>query len=220
MCIPLVTRKEFYSEVNLPNVARELTCFPMPDPVWPIAVTSIPHVYRLHPGETAAISLVWLDTCYRRYEIEGGVTFSNYDRNIISAEGMTVRAEKPGHTYIDASYGGRTLQIPVVVYPADVDLSEINTRVVGFKPVSTEYFLNIAENELKQIRGIADYANGTWFEIGGDTNPEVMYENDSPDVVNVDTNGYVTFAGKEGKANITVRCGEYSFSVTVTAGNR
>jgi hypothetical protein len=212
--------EDFYSETDQPNIARELTCFPTPDPVWPIAITSDPHVYRVHLGKTVKIHLIWLDTCYRQYPLEEGVVFSGYDKEIISVDGMTVRGEKLGYTYLDASYAGRTLQLPVIVYPADIDFSEDNKRVIGFRPVVTEYFLNIAENELKQIRGIADYANGSWFEIGGDTDPCVTYENDAPDVVNVDSNGYVTFAGKEGRANITVRCGEFAFDVTVTAGKR
>ena len=212
--------EDFYSETDQPNVARALTCFPSPDPIWPIAITGDPHVYRVHLGETVKIHLIWLDTCYRQYPLEEGVVFSGYDREIISVDGMTVRGEKLGYTYLDASYAGRTLQIPVIVYPADVDFSEDNKCVIGFRPVVTEYFLNATENELKQIRGIADYANGSWFEIGGDTDPCVTYENDAPDVVNVDSNGYVTFAGKEGRANITVRCGEFAFDVTVTAGKR
>ena len=212
--------EDFYSETGLPNVSRGLTCFPEPDPVWPIAVTSVPHVYRLRIGESVKMNLLWLDTCYRRYPAEDGVTFSNYDASVISVDGMTVRGERVGETYIDTAYGGRTVQIPVIVYPADTDLSGDNRKVVGFRPVVTEYFLNTAENELKQIRGIAEYANGTWFEIGGDTDPAVTYENDAPDVVHVDENGYVTFAGKEGGADITVRCAGFAFTVRVTAGTR
>jgi hypothetical protein len=212
--------EDFYSETDLPNVARDLTCFPEPDPVWPIAVTGVPHVYRIHPGESVKIHLRWLDTRYRQYPAEDGVTFSNYDKEIISIDGMTVRGERTGMTYLDATYGGRTVQIPVIVSPADVDFAEDNKKVVGFRPAATEYFLNTAENELKHIRGIAEYANGTWFEIGGDTDPAVIYENDAPEVVHVDTNGYVTFAGKEGSANITVKCADFAFTVCVTAGKR
>ena len=64
---------------------------------------------------------------------------------------------------------------------------------------------------MKQIRGLAVYADGTWFEVCGDDG--VIYENHTPDLFEIRPDGNVLPVGKLGMGKITVKCGTYAFDV-------
>ena len=89
----------------------------------------------------------------------------------VAIEGRTIRGKAVGYTYVDAEWQGRTLQFPVIVYPADVNLAEDNLAVVGFKPIYTDYFLkNITLINDDAIYYFEHYLNDcckAWEKDGG-----------------------------------------------------
>lgn len=201
----------FYSEDRLENVKRKVIKTPVPEKLWPIAVTSIPHCFRLNRGCRAAANLVWLDTMYNTHAIPAKeLSFDNYDGNVIGfdADG-NITAVGEGYSYADAHWNGITLQFKVNVYGEDTDLSEENKKVTAFYPVWNDYHINIGQNELKEIRGIAEYANGTWFEVCGD-------RYDISDNLAFGNNGNI-YAKEKGEDFVKVSLGEYSFTVKVVA---
>ena len=67
---------------------------------------------------------------------------------------------------------------------------------------------------MKQLRGLAVYADKTWFEVCGDDG--VTYENHNPELIEIRPDGNVLPTGKEGVGTITLTLGDFSFDVTFT----
>jgi hypothetical protein len=84
--------------------------------------------------------------------------------------------------------------------------------VTSFTPLITEYIASLAKREMKQLRGLAAYADGTWFEVCGDDG--VTYENHNPELFEIRPDGNVLPTGTEGCGRVTLRCGDFSFDVT------
>lgn len=204
----------FYSEAQLPAVRRELHRWPQPEQPWPIAMTSAPHFYHLHVGEEAQVNLLTLDTCYRAAPVTGEVRFDNFDGEIVSFDGLTMRAGAVGYTFVDAHYAGRTLQFLVYVYPADFDFAEEGKEVVSFEPMQEEYTIVLEEREVKQLRGMAVYSNGSWGEVCGDRGG-VVYENAAPDLLTVLPDGSVSARGGRGEGWVVMTLGDFACRVNV-----
>ena len=68
--------------------------------------------------------------------------------------------------------------------------------------------------EQKQIRGLATYDDGSWFELAGEVD-KVTYLSHDPDMLTVREDGYILPTGKAGEGSVTVTCGDFSFDVTV-----
>ena len=84
-------------------------------------------------------------------------------------------------------------------------------EVTSFVPLITTYTASLAKREMRQIRGLATYADGTWFELCGDDG--VTYENHTPDLFEIRCDCNVLPTGKVGEGKITVRCGAHAFDV-------
>ena len=67
---------------------------------------------------------------------------------------------------------------------------------------------------MKQLRGLATYADGSWFEVCGDDG--VTYENHTPDLLTVRPDGNVLPTGKTGNGKVTLSLQGLSFDVDVT----
>ena len=67
---------------------------------------------------------------------------------------------------------------------------------------------------MKQLRGLAVYADGTWFEVCGDDG--VTYENLAPDLFEIRPDGNVLPTGKLGAGKITLKLGDHAFDITFT----
>ena len=65
---------------------------------------------------------------------------------------------------------------------------------------------------MKQIRGMATYADGCRFELCGSDG--VTYVNHTPELFEIRPDGNVLPTGKIGKGRITVTCGDCSFDVS------
>ncbi len=200
---------DFYSEDGLENVRRPVIKTPVPEKLWVVAMTSIPHCYRLHRGEKAETKLVWLDTMYDTHPIPSDeIVFDNYDSSIVSFdEKGNIVAVGEGDTFADAHWNGNYLQFRIKVFDESVDFSEENRKVTAFCPVWNNYHIYLEQNELKEIRGIAEYSDGTFFEVCGDS-----YE--ISDNLAFGENGGI-YAKEKGEGSVKVTLGEFSFTVKV-----
>ena len=87
--------------------------------------------------------------------------------------------------------------------------------MVSFVPVWKDYKVSLSARELKQLRGIATYEDGSWFELAGVVD-KVTFENHHPELFRMRADGHVEPTGKTGQGTVTLICGEHSFDVTVT----
>jgi len=201
--------EEFYCERDKENVHRPVDAWELPNPPFPIAITSVPHTVRIHEGETANNVIIWLDTTYKAYAPES-LKLDNYDSSIIKVnEDGSILGLKEGYSYVDVYYGEFRVQVLVRVFKKDVDFREEGKTVIDFKPICSEYLINLKENELKELRGIATYSNGTWFEVIAD-----KYEIIGDDVFNITANGKLT-AKAEGEAKVKMTLNGISFIVKI-----
>ena len=67
---------------------------------------------------------------------------------------------------------------------------------------------------MKQLRGLAVYADASWFEVCGDDG--VVYENHNPELFEIRPDGNVLPTGLEGTGKVTLTLGDLSFDVTFT----
>ena len=203
----------FYSEADKPAVERAVVPKPKREPFSINLMPSVtpPRFYRMREGEELDLDFIRLDSAYSHYKAEN-VTIGNYDRSVIEAEGTHIKAKKVGYTYADADAGdGITAEILIYVYPAGFDFSEDGKYPVSVGAVQETYRLNLKENELKQIRVLIQYSNGSWKETG-DAADGVVYFGYNEDLISVDRNGMIRTKGAVGETRVTASVG--SFEVT------
>ena len=80
--------------------------------------------------------------------------------------------------------------------------------------MQTRYVPTLSGKELKQIRGMARYSDGTKKEIC-EAVDRVSYENSNPDVITVNENGLIYPVGVAGSAVVKVMCDGLCFDVEV-----
>jgi len=80
--------------------------------------------------------------------------------------------------------------------------------------MQTQYFPTLSGKELKQIRALAEYSDGSWKEIC-EEHEKIYYINHNPEVVTVDNNGLVYPTGTAGTATISVHSDDLSFDVEI-----
>ena len=119
-----------------------------------------------------------------------------------------------------ATYAG--LRVEFLVYVTENEPAKPVTmqpypgkKIVFFVPPIREYHTSLAKREMKQLRGLATYADGSWFELAGAPDG-VTYINHAPELFEVDADGHVLPSGREGTGTVTLTAGGHSFDVTVT----
>ena len=212
--------EDFYSETHLQNVHRSPE--PMEDPA-EYTPTMIycgkPHFLRVKKGDTVTIPMRMGNVAYAMRPVTEGVDFSNYDKSIVSIEGMSLTALETGYTYVTANYADVRTEFPVYVTedePAPWCYRQPypDKKVVSFVPVWKDYKVSLSAREMKQLRGIATYEDAAWFELCGDDG--VTYENHAPELFEIRQDGNLIPTGKQGQGTVTLTCGEHTFDVTVT----
>ncbi len=211
---------DFYSEMHLQNVHRSPD--PLDDPAEfspSMLYLTKPHFRRLTVGETWEIPMMTGDVTYAMRPVEGEITFYDYDSSILSIENGKATAIAEGYTYVRALYEGLLCEFLVYVSASlphvDPDWKpHPEKEVVSFIPLIVKYKTSLAKREMKQLRGLATYADGTWFEICGDDG--VTYENHAPELFDIRPDGHVLPMGTTGEGRVTLICGVHSFDVTVT----
>ena len=144
------------------------------------------------------------------------MTYFNYDPAIIEIRGDTAYGKSVDYTYVRAERDGCSCEFLVYVTeesPREWQdwLPYPEKEVVDFVPMIPAYTASLSRKEMKQIRGMATYADGCRFEICG--NDGVTYQNHAPDLFDIHPDGNVIPTGKTGTGKITVTCGRSSFDV-------
>ena len=213
--------EDFYSEAHLQNVHRSPE--PMEDPA-EYTPTMIycgkPHFLRVKKGDTVTIPMKTGNVAYAMRPVTEGVDFTNYDKSIVSIEDMNLTALEVGYTYVTASFADVRTEFPVYVTeeePAPWCYMQPypDKKVVSFEPIWTDYKVSLSARELKQLRGIATYEDGSWFELAGVVD-KVSFENHNPELFRMRADGHVEPTGKIGQGTVTLICGGHAFDVTVT----
>ena len=211
--------EDFYDETSLSNVHHEIQKMDDPAEFKPsMLYLAKPHFLRLKVGESAPIPMVTGDVTYAMQPVKSGVKYSNYDKDIITIRCGRITAEKNGYTYVTATMDGLSCEFLVYVDDAACKVPDWvphpEREVVSFKPLIAEYVASLAKREMKQLRGLATYADASWFEVCGDDG--VIYENHSPDLFEIMPDGNVLPTGKTGRGKVTLRVGEHAFDVDFT----
>ena len=212
--------EDFYSERDLPNVRHEINKWENPETFTPTALfLAAPHFIRMKVGETRTIPLHCLNVTYDMKPVIEGVQFRNYDKNIASIRCGKITARSAGMTYVTALWNGLRCEFPV--YASETDPAPTcymkpypEKKVVFFVPLIKEYSASLGKREMKQLRGLCTYADGSWFELAGNCDG-VEYVNRSPELFDVDENGHVLPCGSVGTGTVTLRCGGHEFDVKV-----
>ncbi len=207
---------DFFDETSLDNVHHNIEKIDDPVEYSPTMLyLRKPHFLRVQMGDTVEIPMMQGNVAYAMRPVEG-VVFSNYDKDLCTIDGMTLTAHKAGYTYVTATRGDVSCEF--LVYITEGTPDEWCTRqpypekaVTSFVPLMTRYEASLSRREMKQVRGLATYADSSWFELCGDDG--VTYENHTPELFEIQPNGDVLPTGKTGEGSITVRIGEHAFDV-------
>ena len=178
-----------------------------------------PHFHRFRVGETVEPPMMTGDVTYAMRHVEGKVTFYGYDPAIISIENGKITTLAEGYTYVRADYNGLFCEFLIYVDNSRPHMApdwkpHPEKEVVDFIPLITAYQTSLSKREMKQLRGLATYADGTWFELCGDDG--VTYENHAPDLFEIRADGNVLPTGQLGEGRVTLACGDLYFDVSVT----
>ena len=174
------------------------------------------HLLRVKVGESKVMPITIGNIAYDMHRLPGNVTYSNYDPAIIEIRGDMAYGKSVGYTYVRAERDGCSCEFLVYVTeesPLEWQdwLPYPEKEVVDFVPMIPAYTASLSRKEMKQIRGMATYADGCRFEICG--NDGVTYQNHAPDLFEIHPDGNVIPTGKTGTGTITVTCGKLSFDV-------
>lgn len=207
---------EYYSELDQPNLEIESEPWERDPNMKPMILTAAkPHFIRVKPGTTAPLCFVTYNSCYEPEQIDPGrLTFDNYDKNVIEIKDGQVFGKQIGYSYVDAHLGGLCGTVLVWVDAPDTCYDIENRSVVSFVPMLEAYTLSISDNAPKQLRGLATWSDGKWYEIC-EVAQGVTYENHNPELISVNERGIVLPIGGTGTAKVTLRCGDKSFDVDV-----
>lgn len=207
---------DYYSELDRPNVEIQSVPWVRDPNMKPMILTAEkPHYIRVKPGTSAPLCFVAYNSCYEPKQIDASLlAFDNYDKSVVEIKDGQVIGKQVGYTYIDAHWQGLCGTVLVYVDAPDT-CYDIGTRtVVSFTPMLDAYVISLSEGVAKQLRGLAQWSDGKWYEV---SEPEqgVTFINHSPDLISVNERGITVPIGGIGQAKVTVKCGEKSFDVTV-----
>ncbi len=213
-----LTEEDFYDETPLPNIHHEIEKIDDPATFSPTMLyLEKPHYLRVQVGTKVKIPMMTGNVAYDMRPAEG-VEFSNYDKDICLIEGDTLTAVGEGYTYVTARMGDVLCEFLVYTCMGEPDAwcpwqPYPEKEVISFVPLITTYRVRLSKREMKQLRGLATYVDHSWFEVCGDDG--VTYENHASDLFSIRPNGNVIPTGKIGEGKVTLRCGAFSFDVTV-----
>lgn len=210
-----VMEEEFYSERDKENIAREIKLWPREETLDNTYISMVkPHFMQLHVGEKQEAKFTFFNVCYERTPVTD-VNFSNYDDTIISIdENNIVTGLKEGYTYIDVTKDGHFCQALIYVRPEGFIFNDPNKKLVSFEPTQETYNPTISGKELKQIRAMAKYTDGSWKEIC-EPDENIIFVNHNPDIISVTENGLIYPKDIAEVATVTVKSENFEFDVKV-----
>lgn len=215
-----------FSDAENAGCSWPVAAWERPAAPWPIHITTLPHYYECRLGEAPfAVDVQWLDTCYTLTPCPPEeVTLSDYDAAVVRFEGLQCTPVGVGCSFVRAAWRGRTVEFPVFVRPAGAPLRQSGQMpcgkdphsaghvLTGWQPMQKEYTLSLAAASCKQVRGLARYDDGSWFEIG-EAADGVRYAGYDPALVAVSADGRVTACGGCGQTDLQVSCQDRTFTV-------
>ena len=221
------------------GVLRSDYFWPLPEEkdLWTVGVGTLPHKIEFHiDDDLYDLELYWYDTRLQTHRITdaSGVKFSGYDENIISFDGLKIKAKSVGKTNVTVTYDGCSVDFKVYVREAGFPIGKNNPDIVSFRPVQENItvYKNVAygAKHRAQIRGYVIFEDETWGEAYNDktsSHPnypamvpaetyEMEFEVADNSIVRVDKKGIIMPRG-EGSTTVTVTIkGGHSFTVNVT----
>ena len=212
--------EDFYDESHLSNQHHEI--IKSPDPAeykTTLVYLGDHHLLRVKKGESKIIPITIGNIAYDMIRTPGNITYSNYDPSIIEIRDDRAYGLSEGYTYLLAERDGCACECLIFVSEEEPmgwqDWKPYPEKAVtSFVPMIPSYRASLKEKDMKQIRGMATYADGTRFEVCGDDG--VTYDNHAPELLDIRENGNVIPKGTTGTGTITVSCGGHSFDVTFT----
>lgn len=205
--------------------------------LWTVGVGTLPHKIEFNIDDgTYDLDLYWYDTRLQTHQIKDAkkIKFSGYDKDIISFDGLTIKAKSVGETNVTVEYDGCTVVFKVYVRETGFKIDVKNPKIESFRPVQENItvYKNAAygAKHRTQIRGYVIFEDKTWGEAYNDTTaahpdypPKVPAERYSmtfevadKSIIQVDKKGIIT-AKKAGNTTVTVTItGGLQFTVNVT----
>ncbi len=207
---------DYYSELDCPNVEAQTLPWVRQADMQPMILTAAkPHYIRVKPGTSTPMLFVTYDSCYDKKVVDPAfLTFDNYDTQIVEVKDGQVYGKQIGYTYIDAHLGSLCGTVLVYVDAPDTCYCAESRTVISFTPMLDTYTISLSGGEAKQLRGLATWSDGKWYEVC-EPAQGVTFENHAPELISVNERGIVTARGKIGQGKVTLRCGDLAFDVTV-----
>ncbi|MBQ5794016.1 MAG: hypothetical protein IIW17_08340, partial [Clostridia bacterium] len=169
----------------------------------------------IKPGTSAPIEMKTYNSCYEPERIDASLlTFDNYDKSIVEIKDGKVYGKQVGYTYVDAHLGSLCGTVLVYVDAPDTCYDTLTRTVASFEPMLQTYVISLSEGVAKQLRGLATWSDGKWYEV---SEPEqgVSYENHNPELIEVNERGICKAVGSTGTARVTLRAGDKTFDVSI-----
>lgn len=208
--------EDYYSELDLPNLEMESELWERDPAMQPMILTAAkPHYIRVKPGTSAPIAMKTYNSCYEPQMIDAALlTFDNYDTDIVEIKDGQVYGKQVGYTYVDAHLGNLCGTVLVYVDAPETCYDAGTRTVVSFEPMLETYVISLSEGVAKQLRGLAHWSDGKWYEIS-EPSQGITYVNHTPELISVDERGVCKALGGTGAARVTLRTGDKAFDVSV-----
>ena len=207
-----------------------------------IVTKSLQHFEKYLSNGKFKIDLIWFDSAYQETTITDGskVQFYDYDKSIVSFDGLYCIPKKIGETYVSVSYDGLIHRFKISILPDEALINAPEPKIVEFKSAfvyPTEGFVTITDdgtvildNSMRQerlhVRALAKFDDGNWMELynqqgdvakfwaGKHYKFSIQYSAADESVVLVRDTGMITIRGV-GETTVTVTCGEFSYDLKI-----
>lgn len=186
------------------------------------------------------IELLAVDTTFTATAVTkaSDVEFVDYDKSLVSFDGLMCKPNKVGSTYVTALYDGARHTFKITILSDDEFVNSNIKEMVDFRsafiypydgPVkinkdgSVTMYLE-TNNEKLHIRSLASFDDRNWMEItnlageffdGTKYSYKITYTSSDKKIVYVSPSGVAT-AREKGSATVTVSCGQFSYDLKIT----
>lgn len=229
------------SDALNPNRKVDVEYWPHKEP-WTVGITTnnLQHFERHLSSGEFMIELLAVDTTFTATAVTkaSDVEFVDYDKSLVSFDGLMCKPKKVGSTYVTALYDGARHTFKITILSDDEFTNSNIKEMVDFRsafiypydgPVkinkdgSVTMYLE-TNNEKLHIRSLAMFDDRNWMEItnlageffdGTKYSYKITYTSSDKRIVYVSPSGVAT-AREKGSATVTVSCGKFSYDINIT----